>query len=182
MRFLHSSLSHHDPGLFCNSLPLCLRSSCYSCSQSQRTQIFFSFHTIWLKTSGNLDVSFGIFDWELKNCEQEVSPLAQDVFVVERKGKNRVDHGIVQKTMAVINPHWTGRKEETWRFASTSENESDRRRCVPCARCCLVWGFAVVVWSILSRKSLQRAKQCRLFLARLSLAYSDSCFKRGALG
>lgn len=30
--------------------------------------------------------------------------------------------------------------------------------------------------------TLQRAKQCRLFLARPGLAYSVSCFRRGALG
>lgn len=34
---------------------------CCSCSQSQQTRIFFSFHTIWLEISGNLDVSFGVF-------------------------------------------------------------------------------------------------------------------------
>lgn len=52
---------------------------------------------IWLKTAGNLNVSFGVFHClgtELQTREE--SPLAQVVLALERTGQNRVLHHAVQ--------------------------------------------------------------------------------------
>lgn len=159
---------------------------CCSCSQSQQTRIFFSFHTIWLEISGNLDVSFGVFHWlrteELQT--REASPLAQGVSAREERREPRIPPYPPGSNdpMTAVNSHWIGRKEGTWEVCLHSWK--CERWEAGCAVGTLLYG-AGLCWGPLehlSQKSFQRAKQYRLFLARPGLAHSDACFRRGALG
>lgn len=132
---------------------------CCSCSQSQQARIFFSFHMIWLKISGNLDVSFGVFHWlrteELQT--REAPPLARGVSAGAERREPRIPPYPPGSNdpVAAVNSHWVGRKQGTWRCSSAPGSASDGSLGVPWARCCMVWGLAEVLWSICPR-SLSR--------------------------
>ena len=96
---------------------------CYSCSPSQQTWIFFSFHMIWLKTAGNLNVSFGVLHRLRQNCKHE-SRLAQAVPAPESTDQNLVLHDAAS--------------QERSRLSGTRGRGGIRRRPEPgpaCARC-----------------------------------------------
>lgn len=158
---------HHESGP-CKLLPLCLKVVCYSCSPQASKHDFLSFHMIWLKTAGNLNVSFGVLHWLRTELQTRESRLAQAVLALESTDQNLVLHDAVRTTMA-HDSSWNGRDEWGPQRRPSDPGMPEPGVCVRNA--CVVWELCWLRLSILT-KSLQRAKQCRLFLARPGLLRS----------
>lgn len=158
---------------------------CCSCSQSQQARIFFSFHMIWLKISGNLDVSFGVFHWlRTRNCRQERHLRWPGVSVLEWKGENHEYHHILQEAMTP----WprltlTGLEGSRGPGGAPPLLEVPAMGVWACRGHVVAWcGALLRSFGAFVPEVFPESQTIPAVLARPGLAHSDACARRGALG